>query len=197
MAQGTLCNVATRLVHRNDEKVNTEPVWFRSGLVAGRKCYPSEVTTEPRKAVKVFIYRSYMALTITLGAQAITGQPQPPFDGFDNGDHLIYVFGTIVVSGTYPQNGDTFDWTTAKPLVPSNYIPIQVAIFSQKSSGSHSGYQYYWIPGTTLKNGKMQVLVPSGNLLVDLVPTVQANNQPYPAAITSDVIVFNAAFVKA
>lgn len=129
-----------------------------------------------------------MALTMTPGTGAT-----PPFDGVDNGQKLVYIYGTIVASGNYTTGGDTLDFTTLFDLVKTDYIPVQVTAWSQSSASGHSGYSYYWRPGSALNNGRIQVLTTgtgSGQPLVELAAGA------YPAGITGDTIAFCAVFAR-
>ena len=121
-----------------------------------------------------------MALTLALGTS------NPPFDGVDDGQKLFYVFGSIAASGNYAAGGDTLDWTKLLDALKTGYLPVQVQMFSQSASAGHPGYTYYWRPGTTLANGKMQVM--NG--------TAELGAGAYPAAILADTIAFAATFLR-
>jgi hypothetical protein len=119
---------------------------------------------------------------------------QPPFNGRDRGQQLIWVQFTVKASGNYPANGDALDLS---PIAPDGCgqvpVPGTVSIQSNPLSGSvHSGFTYAYIQGTTQKNGKMQVLQANGanNTLAD----IGASN-PYPAVVSADNIVGTCAFV--
>lgn len=129
-----------------------------------------------------------MTIAITPG----TGST-PPFDGIDNGQKVIYLMGTLAFSGNYVTGGDTLDFTTLFDLVKTDYIPIQVQAWSQSSSSGHSGYQYYFRPGTALNNGRIQVLTTgaaAGSPMQELAAGA------YPAGITGDTVAFFSAFAR-
>ena len=122
-----------------------------------------------------------MPLAITVGTT------NPPHNGIDNGQKLAYVTGTIAAIGSYVAGGDSLDWTSTLDAIKSNgYIPLQVQLWSQSSGNGHPGYTYYWRPGTTMANGRMQCM--NG--------TTELAAGAYPAAITGDTIAFCATFVR-
>lgn len=126
-----------------------------------------------------------------MATQINIGTTVPPFDGQDQGQKLIYVFGTIALTGNYVAGGDLISWLL--DALKTGYIPVQVQFFSQSAAAGHSGYQYYWRPGTTLANGKIQVETTgngAGNPLQELAAGA------YPAAITGDTIAFAAVFLR-
>ena len=112
---------------------------------------------------------------------------------FGNGKTLEIYF-TITASNApanYPAGGDTLDLTQVLAnlqgfLITSSAIPLQVYIQSQSAANGHSGYLYSYRPGTTLKNGKMQVLTSNG---VSPNPLLELPAGNYPAAILNDTIV--------
>jgi|ERR1700674_2388185 len=147
-----------------------------------------------------------MTMKASLGAQVFPANlgaapgvppflPQFQFEGIDEGRDCMYVYGTIVATGSYPaytgSGGDTVDLTLVKPPIPTTRIPIQVSLTSQSPAGM-SGFTYLWRPGTTLANGRVQVQVAgtTGN------PHQELAAGAYPASVLSDVIVFCAVFVK-
>jgi hypothetical protein len=136
-----------------------------------------------------------MSLAISLGAQAISGSTAVAnvgWDGLDESQKVINVYGVFTASGSYTLGGDTLDFTkVTNPIIPSSYVPLQVYIQSQNPSGV-SGYLYSWRPGTTLANGKMQVFTSgaSGS------PHSELAAGAYPVGVTGDAIVFSAVFVR-
>lgn len=121
------------------------------------------------------------------------GYSTPPADGVDNGQKMIYIFGTIVPTGNYVTGGDLLDFTTTGDLIKTDYQPVQVQIWSQSQASGHSGYTYYWRPGGSLNNGKMQVLTTGSGAGQ---PMQELAAGAYPAAITSDTIAFAAVFLR-
>jgi hypothetical protein len=114
------------------------------------------------------------------------------FTGQDRGQYLVWVQFTVKATLNYPANGDTLDLS---PIVPAGcgLLPVMgtVNIQSTPLSGSvHSGFVYTYIYGTTIKNGKMQVLQSNGTNLVDI-----GNSNPYPNAVSGDNITGTCAFV--
>lgn len=81
----------------------------------------------------------------------------------DNTQNLFHVFGTIAPSGSYVVNGDTLDLSTLDTYgggVPSLAPPLSVRIWEQ--GAPNSGWQYEFVPGTTLQNGKVQIFGSNG-----------------------------------
>ena len=116
-----------------------------------------------------------------------------PWDAIDNTQSLILVSFTVTLTGAYAALGDTLDLT---PLVSSN-APLAVLPFfvliKPFDAGGNSGFVYEFLPGTTLKNGKLQVLTSNGaaaNPLLDL------GAGAYPAAALADKLVGIAFFVR-
>ncbi len=118
------------------------------------------------------------------------------WDGIDNSQSLIIVAFKVTPSNSpanYLALGDTLDLT---PLiaagVASGQIPLFVIIESYLSTGA-SGFVYQYLPGTTIKNGKFQVMTSNGaapNPLVDL------GAGAYPAGVLTDTIKGLAFFVR-
>lgn len=133
-----------------------------------------------------FLLGGNMALAATLNTQgAFTGQ--------DRGQALIWVQFTVKATLNYPANGDTLDLSGIAPPGCGG-LPVRgtMSITSYPLSGNvHSGYTYCYIEGTTQKNGKMQLLLPTGasNALTDI-----GNSNPYPAAVSGDNICGTCAF---
>lgn len=75
--------------------------------------------------------------------------------------NIFEAIGTITVSGSYVNNGVTFDLT---PLgVASNSLPICAEIFELPTSGVvASGYTYRYALGTTIANGVIQAFASGG-----------------------------------
>ena len=74
------------------------------------------------------------------------------------------VLGQIATAGSYVVNGDTLDLSTLDTYGggPATLAPpLSVRIWEQQSGGN-SGWQYNFIPGTTLTNGKVQLFGSNG-----------------------------------
>ena len=72
----------------------------------------------------------------------------PAIDNFD----VFEFIGPITISGSYVNNGVTFDLTPLGAL--SNSLPILVDITETAASGGvPSGYNFVYVPGTTIANG--------------------------------------------
>jgi len=115
------------------------------------------------------------------------------FPGFTNDQNLLYVYFKVTAAGAYAALGDPLDLTALGDVIKSPYLPLWVEIQSQKSGGL-SGFVYGYVPGTTLANGKFQVLTSNGaapNPLLDL------GAGAYPAGVTGDTIIGIAAFIRA
>jgi hypothetical protein len=94
----------------------------------------------------------------------------------------VYVFGTIVPSGSYATGGDTLDFTTVGSRVPASLAPVQVWL------GGSTGDSYSWIAGAALNNQKIKINTASNTELA---------SGAYPGRITGDTnIVFEAVFKK-
>lgn len=93
----------------------------------------------------------------------------------------------------YVAGGDTLDLTQVLTnlqgfMISSSAVPLQVYIQSQTLAAAgtgHSGYVYGYRIGTTLKNGKMQVLQCAG--ATNPLAEIGAGN--YPAGVLGDTIV--------
>ena len=94
--------------------------------------------------------------------------------------------------------GDILNFLITQPLISSGYSPLFVSMYSQSPAGA-SGYLYSWRPGTGLLgtssfvSGRMQIFQSSGGV----GPHSELVAGTYPSAILSDVIAFNAIFVRA
>ncbi len=96
----------------------------------------------------------------------------------------LYVFGTVVASGSYATGGDTLDFTTVANRLGASQAPLQVRM------GGLTGDAYSFVRATpaTLANGKIKINTASNTEL-----TAGA----YPARITGDAnIQFEATFAK-
>lgn len=106
---------------------------------------------------------------------------------------LLEIYFTIAASNApnnYPAGGDILDLTLMLNnlqgfMFTTSAIPVQVYLQSQSAANGHSGYLYSYRPGTTLKNGKMQVFGVglASNPLAEIAPG------NYPASVLTDTIV--------
>ena len=95
---------------------------------------------------------------------------KPTITGVDATVAGYIVRGTLATSGTVPStgNGDLIDFTTLGsgpiPFPPVTSVPYYVDVYEAPAAGtSASGYIYNFSPGTTLKNGKVQVFQSAGS----------------------------------
>lgn len=98
--------------------------------------------------------------------------------------NAIIVVGRIVASGAYVAGGDTLDLSQI-PGLPTQQVPDNADIVS--NAAPNSGWEYGFVNGANLSNGKMQVLGQSGNQGAATVLTELAAGA-YPASVTGDVI---------
>ena len=115
-----------------------------------------------------------MALTFTL------------VDTWDDGKR-IHVAGTAAASGNYSTGGDTLD-LSQWPAVAATQAPIQGAAWID----GLSGYDYAFIPGSAMNNGKVKIFAPGSS--AGAFPELAASS--YPGAITGDTITFYGIFPK-
>lgn len=117
------------------------------------------------------------------------------FSGVDAGQYLEYFFFMVTPTGNYPAGGDPMSFAGVSDLLKSTLPPIpgSTNIVSSSAAAGHSGFLYYYRPGTpsSISNGKMQVLQGNG---VGALQEFAAG--AYSAAILADTIVGQAAFVK-
>jgi hypothetical protein len=107
---------------------------------------------------------------------------------------LLEIYFTITAlnaPANYPAGGDILDLTQMLNslvgyMFTTSAIPLQVYIQSQSAAAGHSGYVYGYRPGTTLKNGKMQVM--QGGAVISL-PLAEIPAGNYPAVVLADTIV--------
>lgn len=74
------------------------------------------------------------------------------------------VFGKITTSGSYVVDGDTLDLSVLDTYGggPSSLAPpLRVTVWEQ--GAPNSGWQYEFVPGTTLVNGLLQIFGSNGN----------------------------------
>ena len=81
----------------------------------------------------------------------------PAIDNFD----VFEFIGPITISGSYVNNGVTFDLTPLGAL--SSSLPIAVEITETAASGVvPSGYSFVYVPGTTIANGVILAFASGG-----------------------------------
>src|ERR1700685_359122 len=118
-----------------------------------------------------------MAITITV-------------QNVDASGPVVWATGSIAFSGSYPTGGDTLDWTTAIPQVGRS------GAATPSSSGAHqanfdskngnAGY-YVAVQGSAPNNWKVKCFQASGT---------EVTAGAYPTSVTSDIIAFQAEFLK-
>ena len=95
----------------------------------------------------------------------------------------LWVYGTIALSGSYVQGGDTL--TFAGLGIQSSLVPFAVQFESQIGTAAQALNNYTWVPGTTQANGKIRAFI---GAVAELAAGA------YPAAATGDLISFTAQF---
>jgi hypothetical protein len=112
----------------------------------------------------------------------------------DRSTNALRVYGKIVAAGSYTTGGDGLSFA-GLDAIKSDSVPSFVSIQSQASGGA-SGFEYRFVPGTTMANGKMQSF---GQQPTSVTSGIIALNEiaaaAYPAGITGDTIVFEAIFL--
>lgn len=109
---------------------------------------------------------------------------------------LLEIYFLVTASNApsnYQPGGDPLDLTGVLTnlegfMISSSALALQVYIQSQSAANGHSGYLYSYRPGTTLKNGKMQVMQ-CGGAAAPLAELGGGSATNYPAAILADTIV--------
>jgi hypothetical protein len=103
---------------------------------------------------------------------------------------VTWVTGTVTFSGNYTTGGDTLDWTTAIEQIgqsgqalDASSPPQQVMLDSQNGN---AGY-YVSVQGNALNNWKVKCFVGSGT---------EVGAGAYPSSVTTDVIAFQAQFMR-
>jgi hypothetical protein len=103
----------------------------------------------------------------------------------------VSIYGTIVLSGNYPgAPGDIWD-LTQMTLPPGWTLPVAGKVIQGYAQSANpagaSGFLYVIIPGSTLKNCKVEVQASggSGNPHGDIATAA------YPAGVLGDTIQFN------
>jgi hypothetical protein len=185
------------MLHIKVERVVVYNPWFRRFIFKLIRFFADLAAGLEMPSFEKVIQRVGIAHAISTSAPASLGTP---FNGMDQGQKLIYVFGTITPAAQYAAGGDTWDltkmsWPDGSGGLLSGYAPVGGSVTAQSNSAAngHSGFQYYYRPGNpaTISNGRFQVLQSNGTLLVDI------GAGAYPAAVLADTIVFAAAFVRA
>ena len=91
-----------------------------------------------------------------------------------SGNNLFYAIGTLTFSGSYPTGGDTLDFTTVAPFLPSDQM---IQVFADSQNGN-SGY-YVPVQGSALNNWKLKCFSGGGTEL---------SAGAYPSSVTTDVV---------
>ena len=113
----------------------------------------------------------------------------------DRSVNILRVFGTIVASGSYATGGDTLDFS-GFDSIKSNKPPILVKIQSDAvMSSTVGGWLYQFHPGTTIKNGVMQVVGQDPTSASSgVIQFEELAAGAYPASVSGDSIKFEAYF---
>ncbi len=104
-------------------------------------------------------------------------------------NNFVYAIATLSFSGNYPTGGDTLDFSTVAPVIPSDQPPINVIADSNGGSGTFgfSGGYFQIIAGNALNNWKIKFLQ---GFNAELAAGA------YPASVTSDSIFLNVTYRK-
>lgn len=137
-----------------------------------------------------------MAVVVTTQTGTSSPAAGAGFPGIDNGQFVIYGFFSLAVTGNYATGGDPMSFAGVTDLLKSGYAPLNVSIQSQSPSGG-SGFMYGYRPGgvgilATLANGKFQVFTGAAAQSA----FTELNAGAYPAGVTGDTIICEAAFVR-
>lgn len=103
---------------------------------------------------------------------------------------FLHIIGTFVLTGSYPgAPGDTFDVTLA--TLPPGYTinslgPIIMGWAQSIKAAGASGFSYTIIPGTTIRNGTLDVQQNgAGN-----GPNAEISTSAYPSGVLTDTVQF-------
>lgn len=127
----------------------------------------------------------------------------PTVTFIDHSAGCVHVFGTLAVDAdpaTYATGGIACDFTG---LIPGVATVLKVAVRSQKSWNSPASptspyspntteYEYYYTPGGTLANGKLQIFEAAGSA----APLSEIAASATPAVVSNDTIGFEGWFKK-
>lgn len=95
----------------------------------------------------------------------------------------VFVTGTVVLSGSYVQGGDTLNLQLLG--IPSSQVPFAMDFQSGAGTAAQALNSYTWVPGTTQSNGKIRCFI---GAVAELAAGA------YPAAATGDTITWQANF---
>lgn len=115
----------------------------------------------------------------------------------DNSSEVIYAYGTLAFSGTYPTGGDTVDLTTlanqvgsaGQTVATSMTTPATGAVNIQFTSQAGSDIIYTYQQGTAANNGKLRGFAATGGVEF-------TGGSAYPAGALADVVGFAIVFRK-
>lgn len=107
-------------------------------------------------------------------------------DTWDDGNR-IHVTGTVAASGNYSTGGDTLDLSQSTSIAATK-APIQGTAWMD----GLSGYDYVFIPGSALSNGKVKIFQQGSS--AGAFPELASG--AYPGAVASDTITFYGIFKK-
>lgn len=134
-------------------------------------------------------------MSASAGLQAASGTGQPTVNK-PVGSKTITAYFLLTLAGVYATGGDTLDLAAAfnSPgmSLPVASLPLIVKIRSIKptSSAQTNLFEYNYVPGTTLQNGKVQVF--TGAAAQTALTELSAG--AYPAGVLADVIEIEAVF---
>jgi len=98
--------------------------------------------------------------------------PQLGGTAIDSTQNQFVVEGTVALTGTYPTNGDTIDFSQLG--VPSSGVPLVEFYEATPAPGPPSGYAFIFVPGTNQTNG----------LITLFNGTTQASTAAYSSILT-------------
>ncbi len=107
-------------------------------------------------------------------------------DTWDDGKR-VHVSGTVAASGSYSTGGDTLDLSQF-PIIAATQPPIQGTAWMD----GQAGYDYNFIPGSAMNNGKVKIFAQGTS--AGAFPELAA--AAYPGAISGDTITFYGIFKK-
>lgn len=105
---------------------------------------------------------------------AMTATVKKRVSSFGKGHGVVILRGTIAFSGSYATGGET--WS----LIAFAGAPVKLTDDAIVGIWGSSGYNYGWVPGANLSNGK--ILIRTG--------TTELSAGAYPGGITGDTVQF-------
>lgn len=112
----------------------------------------------------------------------------------DRSTNALRVYGTIVATGSYTTGGVALSFA-GFDQIKSDTVPFFVSVQSQASAGA-SGFEYRFVPGTTIANGKLQVFGQQPTSATGgIIALSELAAAAFPAGVTGDNILFEAVFI--